>query len=84
MRHGFSLTTVLVIAAAGCFLSPGECGFEHRSIELAGTLAPAGPGGAPVGATLALNETRGDDPDFRFHVEFTGTPAGTMESAVLR
>ena len=75
----------VMIAAGGCFLSPGDCDYEHRSIELAGTLVPVGPGATAVGATLTLNETRGDDPDFRtFHVEFTGTLAGTMEFADVR
>ena len=81
----FAMTACVMIAAGGCFLSPGGCDYEHRSIELAGTLEPVGPGASAVGATLTLNETRGDDPDFRtFHVEFTGTLAGTMESAELR
>ena len=80
-----SVTTCVEIAAGGCFLSPGGCDYEHRSIELAGTLVPVGPGATAVGATIALNETRGADPDFRtLHVEFTGTLAGTMESAELR
>ena len=78
-------TACVMIAAGGCFLSPGDCDYEHRSIELAGSLVPVGPGATAVGATLTLNETRGDDPDFRtFHVEFTGTLAGTMESADVR
>jgi len=85
MRRDAMTAALLVIATTGCFLSPGGCDFEHRSIEFAGTLTPVATEAEAVGATLMLNETRGDDPDFRtFHVEFTGTLAGTMESAVLR
>lgn len=81
------LAILFAFAPLGCFLSPGECNYEHRSIEFAGTLtpAPAGPGGTPVGATLMLNETRGADPDFRtLHLEFTGTLSGTMEAVEVR
>ena len=81
-----SLALPLLGGFLGCMFSPGECNYEHRSIEFAGTLAaPAETLGASIGASLMLNETRGSNPDFRtLHVEFSGTLAGEMAFAELR
>jgi hypothetical protein len=81
------ISAVLVSSlASSCIFSPGDCSYEHRSIEFSATLAPAPEAPAePISAALMLNETRGSNPDFRtLHVEFTGTLTGTVATVELR
>lgn len=54
------------LAIAACFLDPGACTYEHRSLVLDGTLTAESTGTpGTIAAAVALNETRNSGADFR-------------------
>jgi hypothetical protein len=71
---------VLSVTLGSCFLDIGACTYEHRTLELQGTLT------GPIGVAVSLNETRGSNPDFRtLNIMLTsGQFTGTIASAELR
>jgi hypothetical protein len=71
---------LLSVTLGGCFLDIGACSYEHRTLELQGTLT------GPIGVAVSLNETRGANPDFRtLNVMLTsGQFTGTIASVELR
>jgi hypothetical protein len=71
---------VLVVSLGGCFLDPGACSYEHRTLVLRGSVV------GWSGIEVSLNETRGSNPDFRvLNLQATsGDAAGTVSSAQLR
>ena len=85
---GFPITRFVaaIVGAAvmpslgGCFLDPGACRYEHRTLVLEGSVD------GPLGVEVSLNETRGSDPDFRvLNLQLTfGQFAGAISSARLR
>lgn len=81
------LAAIAALALGGCFLGIGDCSYEHRTLELAGTLVSAAPGGpaSAVDAMVSLNETRNSNPDFRvLNIQLTGALAGSVTAAELR
>lgn len=73
------VAAVLVSSLGGCFLDPGACRYEHRTLVLEGTVE------GPIGVEISLNETRGSNPDFRvLNLQLTsGQFAGVIASARL-
>lgn len=80
-RLGAALVAIaLTPFLGGCFLDPGACSYEHRTLALQGSVD------GPLGVAVSLNETRGSNPDFRvLNLRVTsGQFGGVITSAQLR
>ena len=81
-----ALVMLSCAALGGCFLDPGACRYEHRTLVLDGPLAAeAAPPAGSVQATVSLNETRNSGADFRvLNLVLQGALAGDIAGAELQ
>ncbi len=83
MKSAHYLLAVFTLGSGGCFLDPGACQDEHRTLELAGTIVTSGSGTQTIGAAVSLNESTGN-PGFRvLNLVLTTALNGEIASASL-
>jgi hypothetical protein len=72
-----------LLLVSGCILSPGDCAYQLRSLELAGTMTGSGlpPGTSPAAVTVSLAESK-DGLSYRILSAYVTTPAAVAISLV--
>ncbi len=70
----------LTFLLGACFLDTGACDYQHRTLVLRGSVTGL------AGVEVSLNETRGNNPDFRvLNLQVTSGPvSGVVLSAALQ
>ena len=72
-----------LLLVSGCILSPGDCTYQLRSLELAGTMTGSAlpPGSPPAKGTILLAESK-DRVSYRILSAYVETPAAVAISLV--
>ena len=72
-----------LLLVSGCILSPGDCTYQLRSLELAGTMTGSAlpPGSPPAKGTILLAESK-DGVSYRILSAYVETPAAVAISLV--